>query len=199
MYQEAERVQWDEWVAHGSVKIHSPVQATKIRLQVPREKCLHSRFAYRNQNSGLLDPAGNPAREGKSTIGHSGSALRGQCSRFGENRLHRTAVSVFLQLASSMGWCRSLRRVHVSCAFLRGKPREVEDPSIFELTSRGLPGIEKEALIEIVKGVFGSPILPVGGGKNCVTRSKETPGHLSTWTLPSSACATLRGNDHCTR
>ena len=23
LYQEAERVQWDEWVTHGSVKIHS--------------------------------------------------------------------------------------------------------------------------------------------------------------------------------
>ena len=66
--------------------------------------------------------------------------------------------------------------------------REVEDPLFFEPPSRGLPGIEKGALIEIVD----CPILPVDGGKNCVTRSKETPGHLSNWTLPSSACATFR-------
>ena len=36
--QEAERVQWDEWVTHGSVKIHSPEEAAKIRQHVPRER-----------------------------------------------------------------------------------------------------------------------------------------------------------------
>ena len=60
LYHEAERVQWDEWVTHGSVKTHSPVEAAKIRQQVPRERRLHSRFTFRNKNAGLLDPAGNP-------------------------------------------------------------------------------------------------------------------------------------------
>ena len=136
MYQEAERVQWDEWVAHGSVKIHSPVEATKIRQQVPREKCLHSRFAYRNQNSGLLDPASNPAREGKSTIGHSGSALCLQCPRFGENRCADSAAGQ--QSAYSLNWCHQWDGVGVSGvwmfpvpSFVRGKPREVEDPLFF--------------------------------------------------------------------
>ena len=55
MYQEAERVQWD-----GSIKIHSPVEASKIRQRVPRERRLHSRFASRNKNAGPLDPAGDP-------------------------------------------------------------------------------------------------------------------------------------------
>ena len=39
LYEGAERVQWDEWVTHGSVKIQSPVGATKIRQQVPRDVC----------------------------------------------------------------------------------------------------------------------------------------------------------------
>ena len=59
LYQEAERVQWDEWVNHGSVKIHSTAQAAKIRQQVPRDRRLHPRFAYRKKNAGLLDPVGN--------------------------------------------------------------------------------------------------------------------------------------------
>ena len=45
--------------------------------------------------------------------------------------MHQTAVSEFLQTVSPMGWCRSLRSVDVSCAFLRGKPREVEVPLFF--------------------------------------------------------------------
>ena len=52
----------------------------------------------------------------------------------------------------------------MSCAFLRGKPREVEEPLYFELPSRGLPG-EKGALIEIVKSVFGLPDSPRGWWK----------------------------------
>ena len=111
--------------------------------------------------------------------------------RTGAPTVHRTAASAFLQLVSSVGWCRRLRSLDVSCAFLRGKPREVEEPLFFEPPSRGLPEIEKGALIEIVKGVFGLPESLQDGGKNCVTRSKETPGLLSNWTLPSSACATL--------
>ena len=59
-----------------------------------------------------------------------------------------------------MGWCRSLRGVDASCALLRGRPREVEEPLFFEPPSRGSPGIEKGALIEIVKGVFGLPDSP---------------------------------------
>ena len=53
----------------------------------------------------------------------------------------------------------------VSCVFLRGKPREVEEPLFFEPPSRGLPGIDEGALIEIVKGVFGLPDSPRGWWK----------------------------------
>ena len=77
--------------------------------------------------------------------------------------LHRTAVSVFLQLVSSMGWCRSLRGVDVSCAFLRGKPREVKDPLFFEPPSRGLPGRERSLDRDREKVFLDCPILPVDG------------------------------------
>ena len=65
LYQEVERVQWDKWVTHGSVKIHSP-EAARIRQQVPQGKT----FALGSGRESV-------AREGKSTIGHSGSALSG--------------------------------------------------------------------------------------------------------------------------
>ena len=50
------------------------------------------------------------------------------------------------------------------CLSLR-KLQEIEDPFFFEPPSRGLPGIEKGALIEIVKGVFGLPDSPRGWWK----------------------------------
>ena len=43
----------------------------------------------------------------------------------------------------------------VSFVFLRVQLREVEDLLFFESPSRGLPGLVKDALIEIVKGVLG--------------------------------------------
>ena len=92
LYQEAERVQCDGWVTHGSVKIHSPVEATKMRQQVPCERRLHSRFAYRIKKVFYWILPVTPARESDSTIGHSGSALPGQCPWFGENRCPDSAL-----------------------------------------------------------------------------------------------------------
>ena len=71
--------------------------------------------------------------------------------------------------------------MHVSSAFLRGKPREVEEPLFFEPPSRGLPGIEKGALIELVRGWW----------KELRVTLQETHGNFSNWTLPSSACVTV--------
>ena len=145
-------------------KIHPPVEAAKIRQQVPRERRLHSRFASRNKNAGLLDPAGNPMPvKAKARLviqgQHCPDTAQGLVRTVAPT-VHRTAVSLFLQIVSSMGWCRSLRCADVSGAFLRGKPREVEEPLFFEPPSRGLPGIEKGALVEIVKCVFlDCPIL----------------------------------------
>ena len=120
LYQAAERVQWDEWVTHGSTKIHSPVEAAKIRQRVPRERRLRSRFAYRNKNAGLLDPAGNPlpvkAKARLVTQGYHCLDNAQGLVRTDAPTVHGTAVSVFLQLVSSMGWCRSLRGVDLSCA-----------------------------------------------------------------------------------
>ena len=79
-----------------------------------------------------------------------------------------------------MGWCRSLRDVDLSCTLLRGKLREVEDPLFFELPPRGLPGVEKGALMF---GLLDSPLWMVE--RNCVTHSKRLLDISQT--LPSSA------------
>ena len=154
MYQEAERVQSEEWVTHGSVKIHSRVEAAKIHQQDPRERRLHSRFAHRNKNAGLLDHAGNPLPvKAKARLD-----IQGQHCPDNAHGLVRTDVDSAPDSGERMPskLCR-LRGVDVSSAFLRRKPREVEELLFFEPPSRGLPGIEKGALTEIVHGVFGLP------------------------------------------
>ena len=87
-------------MTHGSVKIHSPVEAAKIHQQVPRDRRLHSRFAHRKQNVSLLDPAGNPLP----VITKARLVIQGQhCPdiahglvRTDAGTAHRTAVSVCL-------------------------------------------------------------------------------------------------------
>ena len=100
--------------------------------------------------------------------------------------VHRTAVAYSFNWSHRWDGVGVSEVVDVSCAFLRGKPREVEEPWFFEPPARGLPGI-----VEVVRVFLDYPILPRNGGKNCVTPSKKTPGHLSNWTLPSSACVTV--------
>ena len=92
LYQEAERVQWDEWVTHGSVKIHPPVEAEKVRQQVARERRLHSRFCVQEQERWSVGSFRRPhARESQGTIGDPASALSGQCPGFGENGCSNSA------------------------------------------------------------------------------------------------------------
>ena len=113
MYQEAERVQWVEWVTYGSVKIRSSVEAAKIRQQVLRERRLHSRFAHRNKNAGLLDSVTNPLPvEAKARLVIQGQHCPDNAQglvRTEAPTVHRTEVTIFLQIVSSVGWCRSLR------------------------------------------------------------------------------------------
>ena len=96
------------------------VEAPMIRQQVPRERRLHSRFAYRNKNAGLLDTAGNAlsvkAKARLVILGqHCPDNAQGLV-RTDAPTAHRTAVSVFFQIASSMGWC-------VVCLFAKNTSR----------------------------------------------------------------------------
>ena len=60
--------------------------------------------------------------------------------RFGENlNSNSLPYRVFLQSVASMGWCRSLGGLDASCAFLRGKPRDVQEPLFFGASSTWLP------------------------------------------------------------
>ena len=95
LHQEAERAQWDEWVTHGSDKIPSPVEAAKIRQHVPRERRLHSRFAHRNKNARLLDPAGNPLpMKAKARLVTQGVSIVRTMLKVGENRCFDSATGL---------------------------------------------------------------------------------------------------------
>ena len=83
-----------------------------------------------------------------------------RCSDSARDSSQRVPSTAFID-----GMVLESQGVDVSCAFLRGKPREVEDPLFFEPPSRGLHGIEKAALVGIAKVVFGLPESPHGWWK----------------------------------
>ena len=129
LYQEAERVQWDEWVTHGSAKIYSSVEAPKIRQQVSglRERHVCTQDLQKRWSVGSRRES--PARESKSAISHSGSALPGQCSRLGENRRSDSAPVSGERIPSN---CVMNGMVSESQGCGRvGKPREIETPLFF--------------------------------------------------------------------
>ena len=107
----------------------------------------------------------SPARDNESAIGHPGTVLSGQCSKIGENRCSDSArdssecipsncvINGMVSESQGVWTCRV--SVHEE------NPPEVEEPLFFEWLAR----IEKGALIEIVKGVFGTPDSPCGWWK----------------------------------
>ena len=54
LYEKAEQDQWDEWVDNGSVKVHGPEEAKKIRCTVSNEKILKS--VYRDKIASIRTP-----------------------------------------------------------------------------------------------------------------------------------------------
>ena len=104
------------------------------------------KISISKQNVDLLDPAGNTLP----VIAKARLVIQGQ-------HCPENAQSFVEPMSDSA--TDSSQRIHSR------KPREVEEPLYFELPSRGLPGVEKGALIEIVMGVLGCPISPRGWWK----------------------------------
>ena len=112
-----------------------------------------------NKNAGLLDPSrGSMPVKAKARLVTQGQHRLDNAQGLVKTNaptVHRTAVSVFFPVVASIGWCRSLGGVEMSCAF-PGTPLEIQEPLFSEPPAHGLPG----SLIEIVKGVFGLPDSP---------------------------------------
>ena len=200
-YQEVERVAWDEWVTHESVETHLPIVFHKdLVSRFPgNDVCGHD-LHIEIKNAGLLDPAGKPRplkRQHYEWSFRVSIALT--MSKVWREPIlltvHRTAVSALLQIVSPMGCVSESQGFDVSCAFLRRKPREVEDLLFFVPLSSDMPGVEKAALIEIVKGVFGLPDFPVNECKEVRKHaSRRLLDIVSNWTLPSCACIDSSGH-----
>ena len=112
--------------------------------------------------------------------------------------VHGTAVSEFLQIVSSMDWCRSLKGSgRVRCLSMRKIFQKLK--SLCSLS--GLPGIEKGALIKIVKGVFGMPDSPSGWWKELLDTLQgdvapvEEAGETASSTSDQSRVLTIENED----
>ena len=181
-------------MTHGSVKIHSPVEAAKIHQQVPEKDVYIQDLHIEIKRWSVGKRRESPARDSESAIGHSGSALSGQCSWFGENRCPDSAPDSGERMPSKL--CHQWDGGGVSgvwtCRVLFYEENLEKLKSLCSLSRLRVAYLESRKVprSRLYTVFLDCPILSVDGGKNCVSLSKETHGNFSNWTLPSSACVT---------
>ena len=91
-YEELKRVQWDEWVDTRVSQNSFTSRGRKDSSASPQRKTFALKICISKWKRCSVGPRQeSPARESESAIGHSGSALSGQCSRIGENRCSDSA------------------------------------------------------------------------------------------------------------
>ena len=156
---EAEAKQWAEHLKYQAVRVLDHHETAWVRANIPKERILSSRYAYKDKN--------RPARRGQPGVevkakarlrvgGHRDPDLGRRELAIDAPTASKTSTMLATQLGVSKSWKASID--YVQAAFLNGEvaPRSL----FFEQPVRGLPGIDKGLLIEIVKGVFGLSTSP---------------------------------------
>ena len=131
------------------MKVHGPEEARKLRCKISKGRILRSRFVYRDKNTSIRTPQRFVPVKAKARLAVGGQNCP-DCAagkiRTDAPTVQRTSVLVMLQIASNLGWLKSVRCGDVAAAFLKGDKREGE-PLYFEPPrERGLQELQKEAL-----------------------------------------------------
>ena len=159
LYVEAESKQWQEHLQYEAVRVLSAEESQTVRDTVPKERILSSRFAYRDKNVAKRreDPTVPPRAKARLCIGgHRDPDLRKGMLQTEAPTATKLSLMTMLFLAGQFSWC--LAAGDVQAAFLNGN--EARRNLYFSQPVRGLPGVEPDALIEVIKGVFGLSTSP---------------------------------------
>lgn len=159
LYVEAESKQWQEHLQYEAVRVLSAEESKLVRETVPKERILSSRFAYRDKNVAKRreDPTVPPRAKARLCIGgHRDPDLRKGMLQTEAPTATKLSLMTMLFLAGQFSW--RLAAGDVQAAFLNGN--EARRSLYFSQPTRGLPGVEPDALIEVIKGVFGLSTSP---------------------------------------
>ncbi|CAJ1331158.1 unnamed protein product [Effrenium voratum] len=154
LYVAAEKKQWDEHVKYGAVRILSAQESEEVMNMVHPSRILNSRFAYRDKNVAKRreDPAVPPKPKARLCIaGHRDPDLTGGGMETEAPTVSKTSLSTLLLIAAQEDW--ELAAGDVQAAFLNGE--ESRRGLYMRQPVRGLPEMEPNQLVEVVKGIFG--------------------------------------------
>ena len=159
LYLEAEKAQWDQHDKYGAVRVLGPEETAKVRKEVPPERILKSRFAYRDKNVAKrrLDPKCPCKAKARLCIGgHRDPDLASGGLLTEAPTASKMAFATLLFWAAQFRW--RLAAADIEAAFLNGV--ECKRGLYCEQPERGLPGVAPGVLLEVIKGIFGLSTSP---------------------------------------
>ncbi|CAE7207103.1 GIP [Symbiodinium sp. CCMP2592] len=147
LFIEAERKQWNEHLEHKALEIMDIQSSLKARAEVPRERILPSRYAYRDKAMGKRKACPETPWRAKARLvvgGHLDPDLGGGLTTDSPT-INRSSLIMLLQLAASLRW--ELAAGDIQAAFQR--------ELFMEQPRGGVEGLDPRQLLRIRKGIFG--------------------------------------------
>ena len=154
LYIEAEKKQWNDHTRCAAVKVLTEEETHHVRETMPKDRILQSRFAHRDKNCAKRreDPSIPPKAKARLCVGgHRDPDLRTGELRTEAPTASKASLSALMVLSSVYHW--DVAAGDIECAFLQGM--ENQRNLYMEQPVRGLPGVQKGVLIQMLKGVFG--------------------------------------------
>ena len=154
LYLKAEKKQWADHTRCNAVRVLTEQETLHVRETFPKERILRSRFAYRDKNCAKRreDPSIPPKPKARLCVGgHRDPDLKTGELRTEAPTASKAALSALMVLTAVNHW--DVAAGDIECAFLQGM--ENQRNLYMEQPVRGLPGVPKGALIQMLKGVFG--------------------------------------------
>ena len=137
LYRDAEDKQWKEHVHYGAVRVLSMAETQQVRAEIPKERVLRSRFAYRDKNVAKRreDPSIPCKAKARLCIGgHKDPDLAEGSLNTEAPTASKASLSTLLFLAAQCEW--KIAAGDVEAAFLNGE--EARRNLFFEQPERGL-------------------------------------------------------------
>ena len=165
-FRQAECTQWKEHLAYDALQPLSLEDSERIRSEVPAERILRCRWAYRDKNYARRREGGDVPWKCKSRLviaGHTDPDLTDESMRLSTDAptLSRAGLTCLLQMTAD-GLCESdpwtLAAGDIRCAFLTGSylTREL----YMHQPKTGFPDMVPGQLVRIKKNVFGLATSP---------------------------------------
>ncbi|CAE7777019.1 GIP [Symbiodinium sp. CCMP2592] len=163
-FKEAEAKQIKEHLDHAALSILTYEETVAVLKVTPPERILNSRWAYKDKNYAKRRENNTLPWKAKARLiigGHKDPDVASLVTD--APTVNRLSVLILMQILSSHlddpePWCASAG--DVNAAFLNGPPLQ---RTLFMRQPRtGIPGMERDALFKVEKGIFGLPDSPRG-------------------------------------